>query len=139
RMSAGRSSCPAGHETSERVTRRLADGWGIERAIDESIQADHLTSAADRHELDGPRVAGLEPDGGPRRDGQAHAILRGAIEVEAAIDLEEMEVGADLHRAISGVGDLESPRRSLGIDFDWIACQEVFSGDHGITVWVVEW
>src|SRR5262249_56708995 len=94
---------------------------------------------ADRHQLDFLRVAGFEANGSPGSDVQAHAVRRGAVEDQAAIDLGEMEMRAHLHRAIAGVGDLESPRRSSSVDFDWIACEQVFAGDHGITVWVDGW
>src|SRR5262249_29683745 len=72
-------------------------------------------------------------------DVQAHAVRRGAVEDQAAIDLEEMEVGTHLHRAISGVRNLESPRRSSDIYFDRIACEQIFARGHGITEWVDGW
>src|SRR5262249_21364586 len=117
----------------------LSEGVDIERAVDETVQADHLTAAADCHQLDFARVAGFEADSSPGGDVQTHAIRRGAVEDQAAIDLGEMEVGAHLHRAISSVGDLESPRRSSLVDFDRIAFEQILSGDHGITVWVDGW
>src|SRR5262245_27986841 len=129
-MSVGRSSWLGTHEAVQCDHGGLSDGVSIDRAVDEMVQADHLTAASDRHKLDFLRVAGSEANSTRGRKVQAHAVRRGAAENQAAIDLEAMAVGAHLPRAISSVRDLESPRPSASVDFDRIACEEVFAGDH---------
>ena len=69
--------------------------------------------AAVGHELDLALVARLEAQRGRRRNVEVLPERRCAIELERAIDLEEMEVRAHLHRPVAGVAHLE--RRHLQI------------------------
>ncbi len=59
--------------------------------------------AAERHERDLPRLAGLEPHGGAGRDIQPLAAGDGAVELQGGVGLGEMVVAADLDRPVAGV------------------------------------
>src|SRR5215468_7769285 len=81
---------PAVHQVAEPVHVLLAPEWD------------------QRHFLLVPR---LEADGRRLRDGQPHPEGGGAVELQGAVDLEEVIVRADLDRPVAGVADLERDGR----------------------------
>ena len=78
----------------------------------------HLARAAERDEVDLALVAGLEADGGAGRDVEVHPERPRAIEAQRGVDLEEVEVRADLHRAVAGVRDGDGRRLASGAQLD---------------------
>src|SRR4030095_1222014 len=68
----------------------------VETPFDQPIQSSDLARAANRDKLHLARIARLEANGGAGGDVQAHAVGRGAVEREIAVDLEEMKVRSDL-------------------------------------------
>ena len=76
------------------------------------------------------------------RDIEAHAEGGGTVEFQGAVDLEEVEVRADLYRTIAGVADLERDRRPAGVDLDGGIGQHVAADrSHRLRlgVWIVRW
>jgi hypothetical protein len=54
---------------------------------------------------DFPGVSGLEADGGAGGDVEAETARGFTIEPEAVVDFHEVEMAADLHRTVAGVGN----------------------------------
>ena len=73
-------------------------------------------------------VAGLEADGGAGRDVESHAKGGAAVEVQGAVDLEEVGVGADLDRPVAGVGDFELKGAASGVQLDVAGLDDVEGG-----------
>src|SRR5229473_2364611 len=107
-----------------------ARGGIVERTIDEAVQPGDVPGAADRHELNLPLVARLEPHGGASGDVQPHAVGALAVEGQPAVRLEEMAVRPNLHGPIAAVLDREGRRRAPLIDFDLAVGEEVFAWNH---------
>jgi hypothetical protein len=74
--------------------------------------------ATQRHQIDFFRFARLEAHGSPGRDIEAHAIGQRAIEEQRPIDLEEMEMAADLDRPIAGMAHEQTRRGASHIRLD---------------------
>src|SRR4051794_603463 len=93
--------------------RRLAGAGRVQRPVDEVAVAAHDAGAADRRQRHLAPLAGREEDLGAGRHGQAHPPRRGAVEVEHAVGLEEVQVAgdADRHRAL--VDHVDPGRRGL--------------------------
>ena len=62
-----------------------------------------MRAPAELDERDALLVAGLEAHGGAGRHVEPHAEGLSAVEAERAVDLEEVEVRADLDRTVAGV------------------------------------
>ena len=86
----------------ERFLRQLS--------VDLRIEAIDLAGAGERDDLHVARVAGLKANGGARRDIEAKSQSLGALELERLIHLVEMEVAADLDRAVPSIGDTLNAR-----------------------------
>src|SRR5262245_36177763 len=95
----------------------------VEPTLDQPVQPVNLARAADGDELDLARVARLEADRGAGGDVQPHAVGRRAIECEGAVHLEEMKMRSDLDRTIAAVADVDSLRRTAGVQFDGLGCE----------------
>src|SRR5262245_33853305 len=83
------------------------------RAVDQVVEAVHGALAAVGHEFHLALVARLEPDRGRRGNVEVLSEGGGAVELERGVHLEEMEMRADLHRAVARVADLERSDRHL--------------------------
>src|SRR5271156_1060606 len=70
-------------------------------------EAVDLAFAGESDEAHRSALAGLEADGGPRRNVEPEAARLRAVELERRVGLEEMVVGADLDRPVAGIRDLE--------------------------------
>lgn len=102
----------------------------IERAFHETVQSRDSTASANRHQFNFACVARLESHGCPCGNVEPHAVGRRAIEVQQAIDLEEVTVRSDLHGSIATIADLETHGAPSGVDFDRIGGKEILSGNH---------
>src|SRR5205085_7021281 len=98
-----------------------------------AIQSEDLARAAEGDEFHVARVAGLEADGGAGGDVEAEAARAFPVECERLIHFVEMEVAADLDRAVAGVGDADDFRGELEIrgKSGGVFGDDDFSGDHG--------
>ena len=76
-------------------------------ALGQAVQPVHPPLAAEGDEVDLALVARLEADGGACRNVEPHAEGLRTGEVELRVDLEEVEVRADLHRAVAEVAHRE--------------------------------
>ncbi len=108
-----------------RRLRLLAGG-----AVREPVQAVDQTRAPDRHERHLLLVARLETHGGARRHVEAHAEGGRAVEAQRPVDLEEMEVRADLDRPVAGVRDHELHRPASDVADDVAFGQPILAGNH---------
>src|SRR5919201_1362490 len=98
----------------------LPEGGGfnrvvVERAAHNPAVAVDLARARQLDELDLLLLARLEADGRAGGDVQAHAVGLGAVEVERAVDLEEVEVAADLYGAVARVAHEHDGRPAAGV------------------------
>ena len=96
-------------------TKGMGVGWIVGRLIldarvahHKAVEAHNATLARIGYKLDLFLVAWLEAHGGGGRDVEVHAEGGITIEFEVAIDLEEVEVRANLNWAIARVAHLES-------------------------------
>src|SRR5690606_8928362 len=105
----------------------------IQRAHDRAVEAMDLAPAGKRDQPHLAALAGFEPDSSPRSDIQTHAPCRRAIKVEAGIGFGEMEVTADLYRAVAGIGDHQRDRLTVGVQRDLAPGRKDLARDHGIT------
>ena len=64
------------------------------------------------------RLPRLEADGGAGRNVEPHAEGFAAIEFERLVDLEEVEVAADLHRPVAGIEHGQRCLRPAGVELD---------------------
>ena len=94
------------------------------------IEPEHATHPAQRHERDFARLSGLEADGRPRRNVQPVAAGLAAVEGERRIGFGEVEVRADLHRAVAAVGDRQRDGLRPGVELDVACRRENLSGNH---------
>src|SRR5471032_1461819 len=76
---------------------------GRQLAVDGAVETVDLLFAGQLHQFDGALLARLEAHGGPRGDVQAHAVGAPALETERRIDLEKVEVRADLDRPVAAI------------------------------------
>jgi hypothetical protein len=105
---------------------------GLKWAVDFVVEAEDVAVAGEGYEFDFAGVAGLETDGCAGGDVEAEAARGGAIEIERGVDLEEMEMAADLDGAVAGVGHGDSDEFEAGIGLEGRAGGwDDFSGDHG--------
>src|SRR3954470_17016312 len=84
-------------------TRRVAVGC----TIDQIVEPVYAPRAAERDEVHGSLIAGLEANRRRRRNVEMHAERGAAIERERLVDFEKMKMRADLYRTIAGVANLE--------------------------------
>src|SRR5206468_12278267 len=117
------------------LQRRAAATLIVQGTIDQAIEASHLARSADGDQFDLAGVARLETHGGAGRNVETHAVGRGAVEAQRAIDLEEMKVRTDLNRAVAAVAHLEPPRLAAGVQLDGVGTEEVFAWDHDGRLW----
>src|SRR5262249_33200685 len=103
----------------------------VERAHDQAVEPDDDALAGQGDEADLLDLAGLEAHGGARGQVQAHAVGLLAVADEGAVDLEEVEVRADLHGPIAGVVDRDRDGRASGVQLDVRSVEQVFAGNHG--------
>ncbi len=71
----------------------------IERSIHLAVVAVYRAHAAERHQRDFFFLAGLKADRRARGNIQTHAVRGAPIEIQRAVDFEEVIVAADLNRA----------------------------------------
>src|SRR5437868_14031819 len=81
-------------------------------------EAIDLALAGERHEGNLARLAGLEAHGGAGGDVGAVPTCRRAVELQGAVGLGEVIVGADLDRPVAGIGHGDRDGRAAGIDLD---------------------
>ena len=91
------------------------------------------TVAAEGHEPDLARLAGLEAHRRAGGDVEAHAARGRAVEAQRGVGLVEMVVRADLDRPVAGVGDLEAQRAAARVELDVPGREDVFARLHGVT------
>src|ERR1700722_11273501 len=97
------------------------------RSIGQVVETGQFTAAAklhQRHLFPGPR---FESNGGTGRNIKPHPESGGSIELHRLVDFEEMEVRADLDRAIAGVAGLQFDRAAAGVEGN----AAIASGDGG--------
>src|SRR5471030_2256592 len=80
--------------------------------------------------FDGALLARLEAHGGPRGDVQAHAVGAPALETERRIDLEKVEVRADLDRPVAAIVHHHGGCLTAVVDADLALFEDVFAWDH---------
>src|SRR5271157_6302075 len=97
---------------------RLADRGVVELAHDQAVETVDLALAREIDELNLLDIARLEPDGRAREEIETPAVGFLAIEDEGPVDLEEVEMRADLDRSITRIGDLELHRGAAGVDLE---------------------
>ena len=87
-------------------------------AVDQVVEAVDAALAGVRYELDLALVAGLEAQRRGGRNVEVQPERRGAVELQRAIDFEEMKVRAHLHRPVTGVAHGERGDRALLVEGD---------------------
>jgi hypothetical protein len=102
----------------------------IQWAIDLPIQPIHLTAASQRYQHDFALVAWLKPDGGSGGDVEPHAASLFSIERQSGIHLKEMEVGANLNRAIARIGNHQLYGWSACIQLNLTRFNQQFAWNH---------
>src|SRR6266436_3776867 len=106
----------------EAALRGLADRGVSARSVDgavrEGVEPVDLARSGQIHEADHLFVAGLEADRGASRHVEPHPPGLPELEAERAIDLEEVEVGADLNGPVARVrhGQLDGAASRVGLD-----------------------
>src|SRR5829696_964438 len=98
--------------------RRLQRALGVQRTVRQAaVPADHARPA-ERQQEHRARHLGVEEDLLPGRDRQPHAPGRRAVEVQRAVDLEEVEVrrDADRHGTLIDDGQRGLPREPVDPD-----------------------
>src|SRR5690554_8027846 len=83
-----------------------------------------------RNQRHRPGLAGLKPNGGAGGHVQSEAAGFGAVEIQSRVGFGEVVVGADLYRAVAGVGDVQLDAFAAGAEFDVAVFELVFTGDH---------
>src|SRR5260370_815411 len=106
------------------------DRVAADAAVGQAVEAVHRLFARVLGEAHLPLLAGLETGRRPRGNIEMHAEGARAVECESAVDLEEVEVGAHLDRAVAGVLHRQLDRPPARIDLD-IAGGEVDPSDVG--------
>lgn len=86
----------------------------VQRPVDEPREPDRDPLAPDRDQPDLDALPRPEARRRPGRNGEAHAVGRAAVEVEARVGLEEVEVGGDGDRHGGGVRH-DQPQDGLGL------------------------
>src|SRR6266851_5599334 len=99
-------------------------------AVDLAVETDDTALPGIGDEPHLANLSRLEARRSPRRDIEPIAARQFAIEGERSIGLVEMIVGADLYRAVAGIGDGQDHRRSAGVDLDLACCGEEFTWNH---------
>jgi hypothetical protein len=102
-----------------------------QRPLDLALEPEDDTITVVGHEGDLARLTGLEAHGGTCRDIQPHAVGRLAVEGERLVGLEEMVVGADLHRAVARVSYSQRDGAAPDVQFDIAGGGSQFTWDHG--------
>ena len=69
----------------------------------------HLAGPAQRHERHVLGHPGFEPNGGAGRDVEPVPVGGGPVELQRGVGLRQMDVAADLDRAVAGVDDSRAP------------------------------
>src|SRR5262249_6441930 len=122
----------------EAALRGLADRGVSARSVDgavrERVEPVDLARAGQLHEGDHLFVAGLEADRGAGWDVEPHPPGLPALEAERAIDLEEVEVGANLNGPVTRIrhGQLDGAASNVGLD--GTVAQQVLSWNHRFAV-----
>src|SRR6185437_2515506 len=84
-------------------------------AIHEIIESDHALLPAELDEVHLPLVAGLDPYRQAAGDVEMHAHSLRPIEVERAVDFEEVVVRSDLNRPVARIAHLQLASSPPGI------------------------
>src|SRR5439155_21942362 len=99
--------------------------------LSQRVQADDAPRPAELDERDALLVAVLEAHGRARRHVEPHPERSSPLEAERAVDLEEVEVRADLDRAIACVGHGQLDRSAALIRDDVALTEQILAGNHG--------
>lgn len=87
------------------------------------VETDHAALARIGHHLDLLLIARLETDGRRGGDVEMTAESGVAVELQIAVDLEEMEMRTDLNRTVARVAHDEFRCFATGVVFDGVAHQ----------------
>src|SRR5215469_11345120 len=109
--------------------RRCIADWR-QRPHDGARKAINEASSAIRDQGNLPRLARLEPYGGPRWNIEAIAQDSLAIECEGRVCFGEMIVTADLNRPIPGIGDLDRDSGLVLVEDDITCAWNNLAGNH---------
>ena len=119
-----------GHERRSHAAS-LASACSRRAALGQRVQAEDPAGAAELDERDALLVAGLEAHGRAGRHVEPHPERLGAVEAERAIDLEEVEVRADLDRTVARVRHRQLDGAAALIRDDVALAQQIFARNHG--------
>ena len=86
--------------------------------IDKVIESEHEPFAAIGNERDVLLISRFKADSSIGRNIETHSESGGAVEIQIAIGLEEMEMRSHLDRPVTGIADFQGRPRPSGIDLD---------------------
>src|SRR5579862_9196311 len=102
----------------------------LRRAVGEPIQAIYFRRTAQCYQRHFLVIARFEADSGSRRNVESHSESLRPIEPQTPIDLEEMEMGTYLNRAVAGVGNFQFHGPAAGIRRNGIRREKIFTRNH---------
>src|SRR5262249_45113957 len=102
--------------TQTHAGESLSQPFWTGRAVGQVVEAAHYTPTAVGHQAYPLYLTGPPPYGVASRDVEMHAPGLGAVKRQAAVHLEEGEVGADEDGVIRGVLDVEFHRAASRIE-----------------------
>src|SRR3954463_7450138 len=105
----------------------------LEFPRDLSLEAEHAALAGVGHQVDLPRLAGLETHRGAGWDVEPHATRRLTLEAQRVVGLEEVVVRANLDRPVARGRDLDRHALRPRVELDLAGFYEQLAGNHRCT------